>query len=663
MATEAQASSAIEIEWRNYDVVVVGSGGSGAIAAHAAAEAGASVLVVCKDPIGCSDTKISEGIATVREAGVDDDTEDALSENLKMAGADLPLQSITDAFAEDSKAAYDQYRSHGLRPGINTERETPQALPLPLGGHTRRRSVGHANNGVAFGHAGWNAVIQNNRIDYLEDAWFLDLVTLSGGTESDGQGTQVRGGVIYDASRGVVVAVKAPSVVIAAGGLSTLYFPKTDSMRGNTGDSYAVAARAGADLVDMEQVQFLPFCLASPPSYEGLLAGEPVTASFLGVLRDKNGKIILDGVYLRTRAECSAAIMRAVEDGRGSPNGGAYLDMTDNMRPPRSGPYFKRFLETCLPSALRNARQALGKAAAKCEEPWEVRPAAHYMMGGIRVDANGASLSGDGDGDRANGITGLFAAGQAMGGVFGANRLGSTSLTEAAVFGNRAGRAAAENARGADRRIDDDAFAATLQQTTIRFGQKGDLAAAALKLELQRECWDCIGPVRTADRLARMDQLIADWSDKLDRVAIPAYSTWNQAFIEYEELRNMIETAKAVATAAMERDGSVGGHVRLDCGAISPLSQPYSTVVRKDVGTGWSAQRASRQRTPLKRILAYKVMEHWRRAQAKVLRMLPADMQDKILEKRYRAIMGKTGTAQEVSPGGVEAAIGEATKA
>ena len=451
--------------------------------------------------------------------------------------------------------------------------------------------------------------------------------------------------------------------MVAAGGLSTLYFPKTDTMRGNTGDSYAVAARAGADLVDMEQVQFLPFCLASPPSYEGLLCGEPVTASFLGVLRDNNGKVILDGVYLRTRAECSSAIMRAVEDGRGSPNGGAYLDMSANMRPPRSGPYFQRFLETCLPSALRNARQALGKAAAKCEEPWEVRPAAHYSMGGLRADAHGASVGGDGDGTREGGITGLFAAGQAMGGVFGANRLGSTSLTEAAVFGNRAGRAAAEHARTVQAPAPEAAFVPALSCTEARFGQAGDIAAATLKLELQEECWNCIGPIRTADRLARMDGLIADWTDKLDHVAIPAYATWNQAFIEFEELRNMIDTAKAVAEAAKERDGSVGGHVRLDCATISPLSQPYSTVVRRNPSGSWDVWRAARERTPLKRIIAYKVMENWRKTQAKILRMLPAGMQDKILEKRYRAIMGTSGAAPEVTPGAVDGAIGEATKA
>ena len=148
----------------------------------------------------------------------------------------------------------------------------------------------------------------------------------------------------------------------------TLFFPKTDTMRGNTGDSYAIGIRAGAHLVDMEQIQFLPFCLASPPSYEGLLAGEPATASFLGVLRDKHNKIILDSVYLRTRAECSEAIMRAVADGRGSPNGGAFLDMTANKKAKKSGKFFMEYLKS-LPSAYNNARQALGKEAGKAEIP------------------------------------------------------------------------------------------------------------------------------------------------------------------------------------------------------------------------------------------------------------------------------------------------------
>ena len=651
----------IEVEWCTYDVVVVGSGGAGSHAAQAAAATGARVLVVSKDPIGASDTKISEGIATVRESGSDDDSEETLSENLKMAGGDLPLNAITDAFAADSKAAYDTYRMQGLRPDIDTDRDTPRPLPLPMGGHTRRRSVGHRNSGVAFGHANWNAVVQGDRIDYLEDCWFLDLVTEDG---PDGAPGSVVGGIIYHAALGKLIAVKSSSVVIASGGLSTLYFPKTDTMRGNTGDSYAIAARAGADLVDMEQVQFLPFCLASPPSYEGLLVGEPVTASYLGVLRDKNGKVILDGVFLRTRAECSSAIMRAVEDGRGSPNGGAYLDMTANKRPPRSGPYFIRFLESALPSAYKVARQAMSKAAANCEEPWEVRPSAHYMMGGIRADEHGAAVGGEGDGSTKSGLAGLFTAGQAMGGVFGANRLGSTSLTEGAVFGRRAGEAAAERSRehGAED-IGDDLFAAAIDSIRSRFGQRGDCAAAPLKLDLQDAAWNNIGPVRTAERIADMEGLLSDLEAKLDQVAIPDYAEWNQAFIEFEELRNLIASARAVCVASRARDGSLGGHVRLDGKQISAFSQPYSTVVSQNGAGDWQVRRADRERTPLKQILSFKYQDAKRKAAVKWLRMLPAGMQDRALEQKYLAVMGAGGAAKEVMPGGADAAVGDATQA
>ena len=418
----------IETEWLDYEVVVVGSGGAGAQAAYAAAEAGSKVLLISKDPLGCSDTKICEGIATVRQSGSDDDTEETLSENVKMAGADLPIKLITDTFAKDSKSAYDRYRLHGLRPSINKEKNGPKALPLGMGGHNKNRSVGHKNSGIAFGHSNWDAVVKENKIDYIEDCWFLDVVV-----EEDKLGKKAKkrvvGGLIYDASKGKIIAVRAPAIIIAAGGLSTLFYPKTDTMRGNTGDSYAIGIRAGAHMVDMEQIQFLPFCLASPPSYEGLLAGEPATGSFLGVIRDKNNKVILDSVYLRTRAECSEAIMRAVADGRGSPNGGAFLDMTENKKAKRSGKFFMEYLKSALPSAYNNARQALGKEAGKAEIPWEVRPSAHYMMGGIPTNINGQVITVKEGKDEV--VEGLYAAGEvACVSVHGGNRLGGNSLLD-----------------------------------------------------------------------------------------------------------------------------------------------------------------------------------------------------------------------------------------
>ena len=647
---------AIKTKWLNYDVVVVGSGGAGAQAAYAAAEKGAKVLLVSKDPLGASDTKISEGLATVRESGTDDDYEKVLSENIKLAGGDLPIKKLTDTFAKYSKDAYDKYRVHGLRPSINKNKHGPQSLPLPMGGHNRNRSVGHQNHGVAFGHANWDAIIKEKNIEYLEDAWFLDLVV----DNKDKDVPNIIGGLVYDASKGALLAIRSPSVILAAGGLSTLFFPKTDTMRGNTGDSYAIALRAGADLVDMEQLQFLPFCLASPPSYEGLLAGEPSTASYLGVLRDKNGKIILNGVHLRTRAACSEAIMRAVEDGRGSPNGGAFLDMTANKNLPKSGPYFMKYLQDSLPSAFINARQALGKEAAKVEIAWEVRPGAHYMMGGIRVNDEGESVGGKNEGSVNYGIKGLFAAGQAMGGLFGANRLGSTSLTELAVFGNRSGIAAARNAKNNTSKANNKIFDPYINEYTNLFGRNGSISSISLKEMLQKESWIKIGPVRTAKGIEDIEKIIKGIESKLINVTIPNYYIWNQAFLDYVELKNMIYSAKLIGLAAKERNGSIGGHVRLDEKNISAFSKPYSTVVSKNKNI-YLIKRLDRDRTPIKNLIYYKFLEKKRLLEAKIFSMLPNSIKDKMLENRYKSMMSASNKAPEIMPGGRDGAIGETT--
>ena len=648
----------IKTKWLNYDVVVVGSGGAGAQAAYAAAEKGAKVLLVSKDPLGASDTKISEGLATVRESGTDDDYEKVLSENVKLAGGDLPIKKLTDTFAKYSKDAYDKYRVHGLRPSINKNKHGPQSLPLPMGGHNRNRSVGHQNHGVAFGHANWDAIIKEKNIEYLEDAWFLDLVV----DNKDKDVPNIIGGLVYDASKGALLAIRSPSVILAAGGLSTLFFPKTDTMRGNTGDSYAIALRAGADLVDMEQLQFLPFCLASPPSYEGLLAGEPSTASYLGVLRDKNGKIILNGVHLRTRAACSEAIMRAVEDGRGSPNGGAFLDMTANKNLPKSGPYFMKYLQDSLPSAFINARQALGKEAAKVEIAWEVRPGAHYMMGGIRVNDEGESVGGKNEGSVNYGIKGLFAAGQAMGGLFGANRLGSTSLTELAVFGNRSGVAAARNAKNNTSKANNKIFDPYINEYTNLFGRNGSISSISLKELLQKESWRKIGPVRTAKGIEGIEKIIKAIESKLINVSIPNYSIWNQAFLDYVELKNMIYSAKLIGLAAKERNGSIGGHVRLDEKNISAFSKPYSTVVSKNKNI-YLIKRLDRDRTPIKNLIYYKFLEKKRLLEAKIFSMLPNSIKDKMLENRYKSMMSASNKIPEIMPGGRDGAIGETTSA
>ena len=642
-----------KVEWIESDVIVVGTGGAGSQAALAAAEEGLSVLVITKDPMSSSDTKICEGVMTVRESGDLKDTESVLSDNVKIAGADLPDENITKAFSKDSVSSYDRLRLSGLRPSINKETNKPKTLAIAMGGHNKSRSVGHKNGGLAFGHTNWDTLIKYKNIKYIEDCWFLEVIKYE--DKKTGE-SHVTGGIAYDATNGKILALKSKTVIIASGGLSTLFFPKTDTMRGNTGDSYALGIRAGADLLDMEQIQFLPFCLASPPSYEGLLAGEPSTASFLGVLRDKNNKIILDSVYLRTRAECSEAIMRAVEDGRGSPNGGAYLDMTGNKNAPRSGEYFMQYLKSALPSAYNNARQALGKKAGNAEIPWEIRPSAHYSMGGIRVDEFSRVYKSMNKPDETTFIEGLYAAGQAMGGLFGANRLGSTSLTELAVFGYRAGKSAYKYIKNNQNKLSEASFEKSLKMYLSMFKNNGEEKAYKLKLEFQKECWDKIGPARTEAKLKKMLMYLDNLEKKLGKVKVSEEMVWNQQFIDLVEITNMLDTAKSITLASLERDKSLGGHVRLDKKTSGFFSKPYSTIVNLNKNKKFTSNRLSRKKTKLEKLLIFKLTERYRLFKARLIRLLPLSIRDLIIEQKYLKLLGQKGKPLELQPGSLRAA-------
>ena len=623
----------------SYDVIVVGSGGAGSAAAHAASRDGARVLVVTKDPIGCSDSKIAEGIVTVRGVAEESDSHEVLSDNLRLAGGDLPVPEITEAFAEDSEEAYDWLRRQGVRPRIDSKNGGPVVLPIALGGHSHRRSVSHDNGGLAVGHAAWNAVVQGDGVDYIEDSWFLDIVT-----EDGPEGPVVVGGLLYDAGEGCLIAFKAPAVVIAAGGLSTLYFPNTDTMRGNTGDSYAVAARAGAELVDMEQVPFLPFCVTSPPSYEGLLAGEPVTAGYLGVIRGADGKIILDSVMLRTRAECAAAMVRAVEAGNGTENGGCYLDLTANVKGERSAKYYVKFVHTAVSGVMVTVRQALGRAASEFKEIWEVRPGAHYCMGGVRVDAEGSAKALT----NRHPVRGLFAAGQAMGGVFGGNRLGSTSLSEGPIFGARAGHKAAElrvKKIPEEKKSLSSEFEIALRSYLEVFGQEGERSGSGMIRELQKAAWNGIGPARSRVGLEKFLRQVADFRKQASSIAVSKESIWNQAFIDYVEFLNMLDTAEAVAVSALNRPNSLGAHIRMDGANTSVLfTKPYCVGVFHAKSGALQTCKLDRPSTPWSTLLTHAYHGLKRRLELKILWVLPLALQDRIVEKKFRDVMGSLET-------------------
>ena len=284
------------------------------------------------------------------------------------------------------------------------------------------------------------------------------------------------------------------------------------------------------------------------------------------------------------------------------------------------------------------------------------------MMGGLRVNEFGASVAGELYGKVDLGVSGLFAAGQSMGGLFGANRLGSTSLTEGAVFGLRSGEAAAKNSIYNPLKLQsNDKFLKKISEIDNILVTKGKYSSSSIKKDIQKACWKNLGPIRDKKRLNKMRKLIELWKKKIKNIRIEDTLIWNQSFIEYIEVKNMIDTAEIMLFAAEERNGSIGGHVRIDCKNISMFSKPYSTVVNINNDKSFNVKRVYRNRTPLKRMLFYKLEEIKRLLEAKTIRFLPLSIKDKILEKKYKNIMENNYEMSSIYPGSPEAAIGEKT--
>ena len=286
------------------------------------------------------------------------------------------------------------------------------------------------------------------------------------------------------------------------------------------------------------------------------------------------------------------------------------------------------------------------------------RSHAHYLAKGGSVKKMLGELYGKVD----LGVSGLFAAGQSMGGLFGANRLGSTSLTEGAVFGLRSGEAAAKNSIYNPLKLQsNDKFLKKISEIDNILVTKGKYSSSSIKKDIQKACWKNLGPIRDKKRLNKMRKLIELWKKKIKNIRIEDTLIWNQSFIEYIEVKNMIDTAEIMLFAAEERNGSIGGHVRIDCKNISMFSKPYSTVVNINNDKSFNVKRVYRNRTPLKRMLFYKLEEIKRLLEAKTIRFLPLSIKDKILEKKYKNIMENNDEMSSIYPGSPEAAIGEKT--
>lgn len=526
---------------REYDVVCIGAGGAGVTAAITAAASGARVLLLSKDPIGYGNTRIAVGVVASC-AILPEDSPDVFYEDLLVGGEHLNNPKLARVMAEEAALAPAIAESEGALFRRDAEGGISRAVAMRAGGHRYQRSVKAHGQGIGLGQA-LRAVSVRSDVDVLEETVTVKLLL---------RGGRIAGLVAWDLARGEAVIVQAPVVILATGGLGWMYYPHTDCMRSATGDGYALGYEAGAELLDMEQVQFLPFSCTHPASMVGIFLGEPSFVGPEGRLLDGRGREVLGaGLETMTRAQVTRVIALEVLKGNGTERGGMLLDLRGNLATPRGRAAWQTMKEVGL---LDIAKRAYGAKAYTWEEPWEVTPTVHFHMGGLRIDEHGATS-----------VPGLYAAGEAAGGVHGACRLGSVALAELFVFGRRAGLAAARFARGGEKPpFPGDEAADVAASLAALPGSRGEHRPITLVRELQRTMWENVGPVRDEAHLSAAVADLQALAGRARSLRVAPDRRQNLEVLDAVELRLMLLTADVVARSARHRQETRGAHVRAD---------------------------------------------------------------------------------------------------
>jgi succinate dehydrogenase/fumarate reductase flavoprotein subunit len=521
------------------DVLVIGSGAAGMYAAIEAARGGAEVLLADRSLIGRGGATIMAQMTVAAALG--EETPDDWTHHYRdtiAAGRGLCDEPLARLLCNDAPDCIRELEHWG----VGWARKDGHITATTAPGHDRPRCVyvDFINTGPAVSKTLRTVMARNHAIRKAGDLCIVDLVARDG---------EIAGAVAYQLGSGAPVTIAAQATVLATGGLTRLY-RRNSASTNMGGDGYALALRAGATLIDMEFVQFFPIGHLAPR----LIGMDPI---MWDPFRYKLGGRLLngrmeeftsrygsdeDGKYVLTRDLASYAIFKEVEAGRGSPHGGAYLSF-----------------EHCTAAALRVAfGPVIDRLAANSIDltrmPVEVAPIAHYHMGGVKADA-----------DMAAGPPGLFVAGEVVGGANGANRLSGNAITEALVFGRRAGRGAAARAKAMARpmlRPQDTAAALALLRADA--GARGRTNTAAMIATLQAAMADGVGPIRTGEKLRRaLSGITALEAELGDRPAGTA-AAFDLERLEWFDLRNMLAVARAVAATALARTESRGAHHRED---------------------------------------------------------------------------------------------------
>ena len=542
------------------DVLVIGSGGAGIMAAVEAANTGADVAIVSKEPIGYGDTRISLGVMSTSPDTSSGDSEDDFVEDMMRGGEHLNDPKLVRALVSEAMDATITFEGFGHVFNRNDDGKLQRHM-VPPGGHRASRSIGSAGAGVSMGHTMRSAAARAN-IKVLEETICSELLTCDG---------EVVGAAALRMGSGEPVALLAKSTIMATGGAGSLYYPHTDCMPSVVGDSFGLALAAGAELVDMEQVQYLPFGITHPSGLLGAPCGEPVVAGPFGRLLNGSGDVVLEGIMTMTRAQVARVIIEEIQRGGATEHGGLLLDLTANIKSPE-GDFFVKALRKYGAPVLDVVRRAYGKKAADLEEPWDVLPTTHYLMGGVKTDELCRSR-----------IPALYACGQAQGGVMGGNRLGSTSLTEIFVFGKRAGTIAVREAKNREFAADNSAKESIERLETL-CGSQGTHHPIRLKRSLQKLMWEKAGPLRNADDLKKGLGEVEDIKKQSTDLRTSDIKRCNHEVVDAIELRHMIASAEAIIVSALERTESRGAHLRSDFPERDDQSPVVNMVVEKKNG-------------------------------------------------------------------------------
>jgi len=576
-----------------YDVLVIGAGGAGLRAAIEASAAGVSVGVICKSLLGKAHTVMAEGGMAAALANVDDrDSWRVHFADTMRGGQYLNNWRMAELHA---KEAPDRVRELEAWGAVFDRTKDGKILQRNFGGHRYPR-LAHVGDrtGLEMIRTLQDHGIHQGMQVHME--WTIVSLLKDSG--------RIVGVLAYDRERGRFRTVQAKAIVLATGGIGRAYKITSNSWEG-TGDGIGLAYHAGAELIDMEFVQFHPTGMVWPPSVQGLLVTEGVRGEG-GILKNSNGKRFMfeeipenyrsqtadneeEGwrytqgdksarrpPELLTRDHVARCIMREIKAGRGSPHGGVYLDIGwIKEKLPNAADHIKKKL----PSMYHQFKELAGIDITK--EPMEVGPTTHYMMGGIRVDAD----------SQMSNLPGLFAAGECAAGINGANRLGGNSLSDLLVFGKRAGEHAAIFAKKNSHGTINPAEVVAAEKEALSPFERGNSGNQSenpyqVQQDLQQTMQDLVGIVRTQSEMQEAIGKIDKYWQRAKNVGVTGHREYNPGWHTAIDLKNLLTVSEGIARAALERKESRGAHFREDYQEKDAKFATFNIVIKKEPVSG-----------------------------------------------------------------------------